>query len=55
MITYLAFPVFVMILYSFNVLATSGESQRQTADFTCCTISHWQDILAVPELNASAR
>ena len=51
MITYLAFPVFVMILYSFNVLATTGESERQTADFTCCTIAHWQDILKVPELN----
>ena len=51
MITYLAFPVFVMILYSFNVLPTSGESERQTADFTCCTLAHWQDIAKVPELN----
>ncbi len=51
MIVYLAFPVFVMILYSFNVLPSAGESIRQSADFTCCTIAHWQAILSVPELN----
>jgi len=51
MIVYLAFPVFVMILYSFNLLPSAGESIRQSADFTCCTIAHWQAILAVPELN----
>ena len=51
MIVYLAFPVFVMILYSFNVLPTAGESVRQTAQFTCCTIEWWQEMLAVESLN----
>ena len=46
MIVYLAFPVFVMILYSFNIVAN-----RQVAEFTCCTLSSWRNILAVPELN----
>ena len=55
MIVYLAFPVFVMILYSFNVLPSAGESERQTAQFTCCTIGHWQDIFAVPELNQALK
>ena len=34
MIVYLAFPVFVMILYSFNIVA---EASR-VAEFTCCTL-----------------
>jgi spermidine/putrescine transport system permease protein len=51
MIVYLAFPVFVMILYSFNVLPTSGESVRQNAEFTCCTTQWWQQIFAVKPLN----
>jgi spermidine/putrescine transport system permease protein len=46
MIVYLAFPVFVMILYSFNIVAA-----RQVAQFTCCTTHWWQGILAVHELN----
>lgn len=46
MIVYLAFPVFVMILYSFNIVAN-----RQVAEFTCCTLSSWRNILAVSELN----
>jgi spermidine/putrescine transport system permease protein len=46
MITYLAFPVFVMILYSFNIV-----ENRQVAEFTCCTTQWWRAILAVPELN----
>jgi spermidine/putrescine transport system permease protein len=46
MITYLAFPVFVMILYSFNVVES-----RQVAEFTCCTTRWWRGILAVHELN----
>ena len=46
MIVYLAFPVFVMILYSFNIV-----SQRQNAKFTCCTLQWWRQIAAIPELN----
>jgi spermidine/putrescine transport system permease protein len=46
MIVYLAFPVFVMILYSFNIVAN-----RQVAEFTCCTLSSWRNIHAVSELN----
>jgi spermidine/putrescine transport system permease protein len=51
MIVYLAFPVLVMIVYSFNKL--NGE--RQNPQFTCCTLEHWGNILAVPELNAALR
>ncbi len=46
MIAYLAFPVLVMILYSFNNVAS-----RQVAEFTCCTLNWWRGIAAVPELN----
>jgi spermidine/putrescine transport system permease protein len=46
MIVYLAFPVFVMILYSFNIVA-----QRQVAKFTCCTLQWWRQIGAIKELN----
>jgi spermidine/putrescine transport system permease protein len=46
MIVYLAFPVFVMILYSFNIV-----EQRQNAKFTCCTIQWWAQIAAIKELN----
>ena len=46
MIAYLAFPVLVMILYSFNNVAS-----RQVAEFTCCTLTWWRGIAAVPELN----
>jgi spermidine/putrescine transport system permease protein len=46
MIVYLAFPVFVMFLYSFNIV-----ENRQVAEFTCCTLEWWRNILAVPELN----
>ena len=51
MIVYLAFPVFVMIVYSFNKL--NGE--RQNPQFTCCTLEHWANILAVPPLNEALR
>jgi spermidine/putrescine transport system permease protein len=51
MIVYLAFPVLVMIVYSFNIIPNTGESERQTTDFHCCTVVHWQEILKVPELN----
>jgi len=43
--------VFVMILYSFNVLSTTGESVRQAAQFTCCTTEWWRTMFAVPSLN----
>jgi spermidine/putrescine transport system permease protein len=51
MIVYLAFPVLVMIVYSFNVLSTAGESVRQTAQFTCCTLEWWREIASVQPLN----
>ena len=47
MILYLASPVFLMILYAFNDLA--GE--RQTAQFTCCTLQWWRQMTVIPELN----
>jgi spermidine/putrescine transport system permease protein len=50
MIVYLAFPVFVMILYSFNIVR-----ERQVAEFTCCTLEWWRDIFGVPELNVALR
>jgi len=53
MIVYLAFPVLVMIIYSFNVIPETGESERQTTQFTCCTLLHWQNVFKVPELNAA--
>lgn len=46
MIVYLAFPVFVMILYSFNIV-----ENRQVPEFTCCTLHWWRNIAAIPELN----
>ena len=51
MIIYLAFPVFIMILFSFNDLL--GE--RQIAEFTCCTTKWWRDMFAIPALNESVR
>ncbi|MFL5791204.1 MAG: ABC transporter permease [Actinomycetota bacterium] len=51
MIVYLAFPVLVMIIYSFNIIPNTGESERQTTEFHCCTVVHWQQIFKVPELN----
>jgi len=53
MIVYLAFPVLVMILYSFNVIPETGESERQTTQFTCCTVQHWLDMFKVQELNSA--
>jgi spermidine/putrescine transport system permease protein len=50
MILYLAFPVFVMILYSFNIV-----TNRQSAEFTCCTLQWWREIVAIPELNAALK
>ncbi|MGZ8598094.1 MAG: ABC transporter permease [Actinomycetota bacterium] len=51
MIVYLASPVFIMILFSFNDLL--GE--RQIAEFTCCTLKWWQELLAIPALNEALR
>jgi spermidine/putrescine transport system permease protein len=48
MIVYLAFPVFVMILYSFNIV-----NERQNSKFTCCTLRWWQGMFAIPDLNAA--
>lgn len=50
MIFYLAFPVFVMILYSFNIVR-----ERQVAQFTCCTLQWWRDILGVAPLNEALK
>jgi spermidine/putrescine transport system permease protein len=48
MIVYLASPVLMMIVFSFNVLR--GQ-ERQVADFTCCTLEWWSNPFAVQELN----
>lgn len=50
MIVYLAFPVLVMIVYSFNIVR-----ERQVAQFTCCTLHWWRDILGVPDLNEALK
>ncbi len=49
MIIYLAAPIFIMILFSFNKLV--GE--RQTADFTCCTLEWWNEMFGVQGLNTA--
>ena len=46
MIVYLAAPVLVMVLYSFNIV-----QQRQVAEFTCCTLQWWRQMFAIGELN----
>ena len=51
MIVYLASPVFIMIMFSFNKLA----GQRQIAKFTCCTLGWWADMFAIPGLNEALR
>lgn len=51
MIVYLAAPIFVMILFSFNKLA----GQRQIAKFTCCTLGWWSDMFAIPGLNEALK
>jgi spermidine/putrescine transport system permease protein len=48
MILYLALPVFVMILYSFNDLP--GTTTRQTAKFWGFTLNWWRDPLGVAGL-----
>ena len=47
MIVYLASPVFLMIVYSFNKL--NGE--RQIAKFTWCTLEWWKGYRQIPDLN----
>ncbi len=51
MIFYLASPVFVMILFSFNKLV----GQRQIAKFTCCTLTWWGELFAIPGLNEALK
>jgi spermidine/putrescine transport system permease protein len=47
MIVYLASPVFLMILYSFNNI----QGERQIARFTCCTLNWWRQFRVIPDLN----
>ena len=47
MIVYLASPVFLMILYSFNDI----RGERQIARFTCCTLNWWRGWRQIPDLN----
>jgi spermidine/putrescine transport system permease protein len=53
MIVYLASPVFMMIIYSFNDVL--NEPPRQSAQFTCCTLRWWQQITDITELNTALR
>jgi spermidine/putrescine transport system permease protein len=53
-IFYLASPVFLMILYGFNVIQNEAQP-RQTARFVCCTLEWWRQILDITELNAALR
>jgi spermidine/putrescine transport system permease protein len=46
-IVYLASPVFLMILYSFNNI----RGERQIAKFTCCTLNWWRQYRVIPDLN----
>jgi spermidine/putrescine transport system permease protein len=47
MIVYLASPVFLMILYSFNDI----RGERQVAKFTCCTLRWWRGYRQITDLN----
>ena len=47
MIVYLASPVFLMILYSFNDI----RGERQISKFTCCTLRWWSGYRQIPDLN----
>jgi spermidine/putrescine transport system permease protein len=49
MIVYLASPVFLMILYSFNNI----RGERQVPAFTCCTLNWWKAYREFPDLNAA--
>jgi spermidine/putrescine transport system permease protein len=46
-IVYLASPVFLMIVYSFNDI----RGERQIAKFTCCTLNWWRQYRVIPDLN----
>lgn len=50
MILYLALPVFVMILYSFNNIPVTG-SPRQTPKFWGFTLHWWRDLFGVAGLS----
>lgn len=54
MIVYLAAPVFLMILYSFNILKNQAQP-RQSARFVCCTLQWWREIFQLTELNDALR
>ncbi len=49
MIVYLASPVLLMIVYSFNDI----RGERQIAKFTCCTLNWWRQYRVIPDLNAA--
>lgn len=49
MIVYLASPIFLMILYSFNDI----RGERQVPAFTCCTLNWWKNYREFPDLNAA--
>jgi spermidine/putrescine transport system permease protein len=49
MIVYLASPVFLMILYSFNDI----QGERQVPKFTCCTLNWWKNYREFGDLNTA--
>ncbi|MEO8291556.1 MAG: ABC transporter permease [Actinomycetota bacterium] len=49
MIVYLASPVFLMILYSFNNI----RGERQVPAFTCCTLNWWKNYREFGDLNTA--
>jgi spermidine/putrescine transport system permease protein len=49
MIVYLASPVFLMILYSFNNI----RGERQVPAFTCCTLNWWKGYREFGDLNTA--
>ncbi|MBA3689931.1 MAG: ABC transporter permease [Actinobacteria bacterium] len=49
MIVYLASPVFLMILYSFNNI----RGERQVPAFTCCTLNWWRNYRELGDLNTA--
>ena len=49
MIVYLASPVFLMILYSFNNI----RGERQVPAFTCCTLNWWKNFREFGDLNTA--
>ncbi|MEP6475953.1 MAG: hypothetical protein ABJC60_01650, partial [Actinomycetota bacterium] len=49
MIVYLASPVLLMILYSFNDI----RGERQVPKFTCCTLNWWKNYREFGDLNTA--